>query len=379
MRLIDQILQHTPEQDAFTMGMLAKFKKWLEIEDPQCFELDQGVVDACIQVFNSKPTSVLEAFSYARMPYPAIWIERVFVPEDPKTDPDHPNRNKPPPSRVGCLLTTNSMQSIGRVGDFHSATDGYYPANTALASWAWSFHDGTIVVCPFSMIFNWEADLPIKMNLTEERLEYIRTHDHSRWSKYIDDLRQREAIVTIGSRNGFVGNPIAISFWRSMGLAEKANPNEFKYVNPNDPDVYTLPADLLDRINELPDMQQRILYQLGTDLAGEDVLVTGPLLMLNSKNAVVTTKEDLSRLNRARVKGRKRPLTEFVTTRLRIPNHLRRTADGYYVVDRAAARAHMVRGHYKVRKHGVYWWSPHPRGLGAPVRRHQYTVTTPKE
>lgn len=36
--------------------------------------------------------------------------------------------------------------------------------------------------------------------------------------------------------------------------------------------------------------------------------------------------------------------------------------------------AHYVRGHFKQRKHGVYWWSPFIRGTGEPRKREAYIV-----
>jgi hypothetical protein len=40
---------------------------------------------------------------------------------------------------------------------------------------------------------------------------------------------------------------------------------------------------------------------------------------------------------------------------------------------RQAARLHLVRGHFKIRKSGVYWWSPFARGQGtAPLDQHRH-------
>jgi len=36
--------------------------------------------------------------------------------------------------------------------------------------------------------------------------------------------------------------------------------------------------------------------------------------------------------------------------------------------------AHYVRGHFKQRKSGVYWWSPFVRGSGEPRKRAAYAV-----
>jgi hypothetical protein len=41
---------------------------------------------------------------------------------------------------------------------------------------------------------------------------------------------------------------------------------------------------------------------------------------------------------------------------------------------RADVEAHMVRGHFKKRKHGVYWWSPFIRGTGELKQRKGYIM-----
>lgn len=48
-------------------------------------------------------------------------------------------------------------------------------------------------------------------------------------------------------------------------------------------------------------------------------------------------------------------------------------ADGN-ITQRADIAAHYVRGHFKQRKHGVYWWNPFVRGKGDPKKREAYIV-----
>jgi len=112
------------------------------------------------------------------------------------------------------------------------------------------------------------------------------------------------------------------------------------------------------------------------DLAGEFSYTQSFLMMLNSRNSVVSrTREDLSRLNKARAKKKKHPLKEFIVTDLRL-NKSHQTRAGMMGIDRAAARRHLVRGHFKLRSTGVYWYSAHLRGHGenSPVARRQYNV-----
>lgn len=42
------------------------------------------------------------------------------------------------------------------------------------------------------------------------------------------------------------------------------------------------------------------------------------------------------------------------------------------ITQRADIAAHYVRGHFKQRKHGIYWWNPFVRGKGEPRKRTAY-------
>lgn len=44
------------------------------------------------------------------------------------------------------------------------------------------------------------------------------------------------------------------------------------------------------------------------------------------------------------------------------------------ITQRAEIAAHYVRGHFKQRKHGLYWWNPFVRGKGDPQKREAYIV-----
>lgn len=42
--------------------------------------------------------------------------------------------------------------------------------------------------------------------------------------------------------------------------------------------------------------------------------------------------------------------------------------------NRAGSKTHVVRGHFKVRKEGVFWWNAHVRGDGKLAERTAYEV-----
>lgn len=86
--------------------------------------------------------------------------------------------------------------------------------------------------------------------------------------------------------------------------------------------------------------------------------------LLNSRNVVAIEEQTPpEKLNRARVKKGALPLLGYSTCA--IAGRLkRRIADDERRVGEALGgmRAHFVRGHFKVRRGGVFWWSPFIRG-----------------
>jgi hypothetical protein len=344
MRLIDEILACEPNsfRDVASLGAVSALRKTireLQQESPplQYYEVSDEVVQACTSVFRSRPSSVLSALPYARLPYDFIWLERKFIPQYGKYVP---NANKPAPHRVGCLLV-----------DF--TEPGNPPLSSCLASWAWSFPppDSALHIAPFSILFNFHSAFKDGHDLTQKEIAHMRENPLARWHNYIDDPKEMGAIQDLCKHNTLVYSPFCLEFWKAVD-------------------------DLIPTVSA----RNERLHSLIEDLAGEDVLVTGFLLMLNSRNALTRQPEDYSRLNKARARNNRPPLTPFIRTSLTLPKHLARNSNTHTLSlsDRSATRLHLVAGHYKVRKSGVFWWSPHPRGKGQPpTTRTQYSVRTP--
>lgn len=346
MRLIDEILSCASGSDLDTQsfGTISLTADMIRHSEPQCFEITNDVAHACMTVYGSRPSSVVAALSYARLPYDNIWIERPFVPSIGKDGRDI-NAGKPPPRRVGALL----LKQDGMPGaPSHSC---------ALAMWAWSFPDETIHIAPFAMIFDWANKID-GQEITDSEINAIGKIRSARWHDYIGDEKELAAIKELRRHSGLLANPAALPFWQVLGIPGKPGRSWYQ------PD---LDGAMITR------SQSAMLASFTDDLASEDSIVTGFLLMLNSRNALTREPDDFTRLNKTRAKNRKPPLTEFIKTTLYVPRHLKQ-AFGNSPANRAAARLHMVRGHYKIRSSGVYWWTPHPRGRGKPVTRHQYTV-----
>jgi len=101
------------------------------------------------------------------------------------------------------------------------------------------------------------------------------------------------------------------------------------------------------------------------------------LILLNTRNAVRTTETPASaKLNRARRARGKPPLCTYhsVTIHLDATGH-GEGPDG--TGSRRAAAATLVAGHFKVRKSGIFWWSPHARSgrTGTPSGPKIHKVT----
>lgn len=89
------------------------------------------------------------------------------------------------------------------------------------------------------------------------------------------------------------------------------------------------------------------------------------LILLNCRNAVDAEKVPApEKLNRQRAKKGKPPVPEHRIVKVHLSPSRRRA---YETAGRtsAAARGGLVIGHFKVRKSGIYWWSPHWRGSTA--------------
>jgi hypothetical protein len=87
------------------------------------------------------------------------------------------------------------------------------------------------------------------------------------------------------------------------------------------------------------------------------------VLLLNSKNLTGVTAADTpsAKLQRARAKCGKPPLLDYSRIDIRLSGYMARHA-GQAADPRSPLRLHVVRGHFKIRKTGVFWWSAYARG-----------------
>jgi hypothetical protein len=97
------------------------------------------------------------------------------------------------------------------------------------------------------------------------------------------------------------------------------------------------------------------------DWQGEPWFWLAAFALINARNGVASTyRPTPPKLNKARLKAGKAPLADYHQLTLR-GRHSASQGSGIGQSD-AHMRAHTVRGHFKVRKTGIYWWRPFMRG-----------------
>jgi hypothetical protein len=131
--------------------------------------------------------------------------------------------------------------------------------------------------------------------------------------------------------------------------------------------------------SENTELSQELQRAIMSDWAGEWHFFRALMVCLGSRNLMGRGEiEDVSKINKARARKDKPPLLSFSKVRIDLTRAaLRRVAGSG---DGGGVRQHIVRGHFKLRKSGVFWWSPFVRGdaqLGAVVRQ-SYEVGGPQ-
>jgi hypothetical protein len=358
MRLIDQLRADAgSDKDQMLGGPITSLATALA--DAQCFELSADVVEACQHVALSRPSSLVSALPMTRVPYPRTWFEWQPRHDDGSTPP---TETKPRPARIGCLIEAEEGLARG------------------MMTWAWHHTGYGCTVLPYGVQFDWrpDADVPAFVRqiaaqidkipalkfaelrrggfapdaemlrlyaagyeLDEERAGRL-MRETQRWGRLAGDHRERVAVMHLVRHAMAAPSQHCVALLLQLGGLDEATRR-----------------GMLDSWHE--------------DLSGEPDFALAFVIMLNARHALDRTPEDFAKLNQRRKRLGRPPLAEFVTTRLALsPGRARGIAGD--AEKRAEARRHLVRGHFKVRSSGIFWWSPFVRGSGIAVPREAYRV-----
>jgi hypothetical protein len=98
-----------------------------------------------------------------------------------------------------------------------------------------------------------------------------------------------------------------------------------------------------------------------TDWEGEGSFIMGMLALLNSKNVVEQSPVSFRKKNKTAAKAGQPLLSDHVVISIHT-RYTKRNMDPDSLHDGRKHRAHWCRGHFKIRKTGVFFWSAHRRG-----------------
>lgn len=165
--------------------------------------------------------------------------------------------------------------------------------------------------------------------------------------------------TTARIRTAIVPNVAAHPGWKSA--SESVRQMMVDHTNPCPP-AYGWPLPLGLPVKKYDEFYSIVAQLARSDWAGEAAYLLATIGLLNARNAVELETVDYSKLNRSRVKAGKPPLMTHKVLKIARRQQQRVYGDGEGRGDHAPMRGHFVRGHFKARRSGIFFWNPHARG-----------------
>lgn len=281
----------------------------------QRFDLSPEVMRSAFTIAQSPIGGQLRALSLCRLPFRQSWFEWPGGYADtPSTRTD---TIAPVPKRMGALVETDATSQRGTI------------------VYAWR-HDAGANICPLAVTFDWRAAGAEPLDDLTAMNRWHLTAGDAEWRDLAEKFPRvrnsaREDVVADNGRFGVVLNPVMDRFLNSASQRG---------------------IDLL-------------LNAASKDIEGEPTLLRAAVMLLNSRNlAEYQPRPIAARLNHARRKNGKPALLDYTHVRIKLSRALGERA-GMAADPRAPSRLHLVRGHFKIRATGVYWWAPFARGTPA--------------
>jgi hypothetical protein len=313
-----------------------------QIEKAQRFVFDASTIEAVRGLLRSKPSTLLEATAFARLPYPLCWFEWPAPPDGPIDE------NQVRVAKVGAVL----QQLDGRANAYSITT-------------AWAFDKASVGAAVMDM------DLE---RIVEESLSDLGV------SALVGGVDFSPEPLTLGPpwwqghKPG--GREIEDKLMRRYGAVDPTQAQAVRILNemigyqPNG-------AEGVEMLKIAASMGDDYVKSKIRDIADDILPLLGMMILLNSKNGVDTrAHEPPPKLNKARAKRGQPPLIAYREVTIKLGGGDRRAVRAGGVSHEEVSR-HLVRGHFKVRKSGVYWWRNHIRGseTKGDVRHTLYKVT----
>lgn len=318
------------EADAQFCGAFSGMREW--ITQAERFNFEGSAVSAIYQVANTRPSSLLKAIQLCRLPFHTCWFE--WSCGDAETLL-RPGDTSPVPRRTGVLLEDmyGDKLWIRATYVFWHRLENLEPGLSGASR--------GIAPCAVSYIANF-ADLDEHWLGVEKKVwPNGRPFYPGDYSDVCVDPAEADALRQLLRR----------TFSQSC-----------TYMEP-----------LLKQLS--PEEREAALAASSADLLGEPQVLMAALSLINSRSGVSKEAVDLQKLNRQRTKGGKLPLLSYSTVKMKLSRRDSRIAQSEGT-EPAMIRQHIVRGHFKIRKSGIYWWRPYLRGTSEAgvVVRSGYTV-----
>lgn len=282
------------------------------------FVFDDVAAQAAGNVSFQKSSSILKALPFARAPFGRTWIEVAGSHLESYRDARkgrRPSADKPPPHRVGYLIESDDPDLL---------------SGQVVIAWQ---HKGRALpsVCPFGFVFDHRpgadlSDVYHQAALSDEAIMGAVAGD-DRLSAFAKSAAERDASRALRRHYRMIPALHCEGFWTTKGAHR-------------DP----------ERLDSYAD-----------DVVGEMNLLAAFLLVLQCRNAVNVEKISLPKANLKRSKEAKTPLYSYGRVSIQLTPKRQAAAIATGESD-ASICQHLVRGHFKTRKTGVFFWSPHLRG-----------------
>ena len=304
-----------------------------KLQKTQRFVLDRAAVQTVHSVSESTPKRFLQALGVCRLPYPSLWVEfsfqdRVIWIEDA--------------AKRGMIVETIAESSPpGRLGFFLEQQDAEGRVMSVIP--CWSHPDkGVVSICHMMLVINTtEDEIEISAAYHEEKLIDIQktAPEKKKFQRWMNDPSEIAAGIALEARISEQIPDFMFPLWHNI--------------------IQTAPQEVVQKLVEMTHY----------DLKSEWRFVLALLTVLNSRNIIQISDEvDLSKINKQRQKKGVLPLATYRNIRLNL-SRVQKNRLGAMTNDPRNLQASIVRGHWKLRKSGLFWWNPHVRGnIGiAPV------------
>lgn len=317
--------------------MLAPFRKRLSAA--QVFVLDKDTTAMAAHVSLQKPSSIIAAMKWVRLPFETTWVE--FVNDDLRNamaeygSPNvRPDSAKVHLKRTGFLMRRHGDGIIGEYAShcrsFKSGTE-----YTDIAPIRFYYDLTPADVEPADRAAVMKPDYQGATGRLRDRIRLISTDPKEIAAE--DDIRRR-----------FRWEPHPDCRLAKQFLALQIGPDE---------------------VSTLEHEQAQEAYRLFT------MQILPALILLNCRNAVDTELVPApSKLNKSRASAGRPPMVEHRLIKMHLTKarqkRIAEARDGGRSV-----RGSLVIGHFKTRETGVFWWTEHARaGYGAVTNRRVVTL-----